>query len=100
MNELPPQHEKIVFIREYIQRNEAKIERSIWQEVEHQMSISHTTLETFVNRALQYYVAELKERQEKDREYLDYNEYQLFKSTLIPICPYPAWYYHLEEDKK
>ena len=100
MNDLPPQHEKIVIVTEYKKYNEALIRRSLWQEMEHQLKITGQSLDEFVSKALECYVNELKDEQEKERFHLDYSEQQLFKSIPVPIKPHPGWYYHVSEDKK
>ena len=103
MNDLPPKHEKIVIVREYKKYSEALIRRDLYQEMEHQMELTGMTLDEFVSKALECYVNDLKEEQDKERFYLDCSEYQIFKSTQtkpVPIRPHPGWYYHLEEEKK
>ncbi len=100
MNDLPPQHEKIVIVREYKKYSEALIRRDLWKEMEHQMELTKISLDEFVSKALEQYVNDLKTEQEKEKFHLDYSEYQLFKSTPVPIKPHPGWYYNIEEDKK
>ncbi len=100
MNDLPPKHEKIVFIREYKKYNEALIRRDLWQEMEHQMELISMGLDEFVSKALEMYVNDLKDEQEKERFHLDCSEYQIFKSTPVPIRQNPGWYYHVNEEKK
>lgn len=100
MNDLPPQHEKIVIVTEYKKYNEAIIKRSLWQEIEHQMEITGDNLDQLISKALESYVKDLKDEQEKEKFHRDFSEYQLFHSNPIPIRPHPGWYYNLEDDKK
>jgi len=100
MNDLPPQHEKIILVREYRKYSEALIRRDLWHEMEHQLELTGMSLDEFISKALEYYVNDLKDEQDKERFHLDCSEYQIFKSTPVPIKPHPGWYYNLEEDKK
>lgn len=97
---MPPQLQKIVIVREHTKYNEALIRRDLYQEMEHQMELTGMNIDDFVSHALEFYVNDLKAEQDKERFHLDCSEYQIFKSTPVPIRPHPGWYYHLEEDKK
>lgn len=102
MQDLPPQYEKIVIVREHKKYSEALIRRDLWQEMAHQLELTGQSLDEFVSRALEAYVNDLKEEQDKERFHLDCSEYQIFRSTPVPVPvrPNPSWYYNLEEDKK
>lgn len=99
MQDLPPQHEKIVIVREYQRYAEALIRRDLWREMEFQMEHTGMSLDELVSRALECYVNNLKEEQERERFYLDHNEFQFTRSEPITIKRNPYWYYPKEEKK-
>ena len=99
MNELPPKPETITLVRYYKKSSDVTLKKELWTEMENQMELTNMTLDTFVTKALEFFIQDLKLEQENEKTYLSFNEYQLFPSNPIPIRPHPTWYYKLEEDK-
>jgi hypothetical protein len=99
MHDLPPKQDKIVFVKEYRQEQEVVLKKELWRELEFQMQLNDMSLEQFVNKALKLFIDDLKEKQERNKNYSYFSEYQLFPSHPIPIHPSQKWSYGIVDPK-